>query len=153
MTTTLYDTDYYSWCLEQAAALRRVAGERVNTSVPIDWENVAEELEDLGKSRARELRSRYTALLLHLLKWAYQPGRKTKSWRSTIIEQRAEIVEVLRENPSLERQAAEAFATAYGTARKLAVAQTGLPPLTFPGECPFTLAAVADEEFWPEPAA
>jgi hypothetical protein len=147
--TTLYDTDYYSWCLEQAAALRRVVGERVNTSVPIDWENVAEELEDLGESRARELRSRYVVLLLHLLKWAYQPSRRTRSWRATIVEQREEIAQVLAENPGLRAHQGASLADAYRSARKRAAAETGLPISALPEQCPFTLEQAADDAFWP----
>jgi hypothetical protein len=153
MTMTLYDTDYYSWCLEQAAALRRVAGERVNTSVPIDWENVAEELEDLGKSRARELRSRYVVLLLHLLKWTYQPSRRSRSWRATIVEQRDEIVQVLAENPGLKPQQEASFAVAYPSARKRAAAEIGRPLSALPEQCPFVLEQVVSDDFWPGPSA
>jgi hypothetical protein len=81
---TLYDTDFYGWALEQARAIRASGAARLNTLASVDWENIAEELEGLARSEAKELRSRYRRLLLHLLKWRFQPndGRGAGSCRS-----------------------------------------------------------------------
>ncbi len=67
----LYEADFYGWALEQAEALRQAGRARLNTPKAVDWENVAEELDGLARSEARELRSRYKTLLVHLLKWRH----------------------------------------------------------------------------------
>jgi Domain of unknown function DUF29 len=90
-----YDEDGYSWALEQAALLR--AG-RLDA---IDAENVAEEIESLGKSFANELRSRYGTLVMHLLKWQCQPAQRSNSWIGTIRRERIVIAKHLRDNPGL----------------------------------------------------
>ena len=74
----LYDKDTYTWALQQADALRRRSANEV------DWENVAEEIESVGKTEARELENRYIVLLTHLLKWLYQPGMRSRSWEASI---------------------------------------------------------------------
>src|ERR1700744_3987434 len=96
-----YDIDLSAWAEQQAALLRRLAaGERVNNAEP-DWLNIAEELEAVGRSERRELRSRMERLLQHLLKWHYQPDYRSRSWQSTIRIQRREINAILADNPSL----------------------------------------------------
>jgi hypothetical protein len=102
--TSLYESDTYGWALQQAEALRAAARLKLNTPLALDWENLAEEIEDLGKSRARELSSRYYRLLAHLLKWEFQPDKRTSSWRGTVTEQRIEIDDLLDESPSLKPQ-------------------------------------------------
>ena len=149
--TTLYEADTYRWALQQAEALRAAARLKLNTPLALDWENLAEEIEDLGKSRARELSSRYYQLLVHLLKWEFQPSKRTPSWRATVSEQRSEIGEVLDENPSLKPQCEDRLRRAYEKARWLASDETGLGSGTFPDENPYTLEQVMDFEFWPGP--
>jgi hypothetical protein len=122
---------------------------RVNLAVPLDLENLAEEIESLGKSQRRELVSRYQVLLLHLLKWRHEPRRRSRSWRSTIATQRLEIARSLRQNPSLRARRAEELEDAYVGARTLAAIETGLPLSTFPETCPFTLDQIEDPEFLP----
>lgn len=140
-----YDGDFYGWALEQAAHLRAGRLDR------LDVENIAEELEGLARSEARELRSRYAVLLAHLLKWRYEPGRQSASWSATIRRERHHIPEHLAENPGLKPRRAELFAKAYQDARHDAAVETGLDLRTFPPECPFTLDEALDEAFWPEP--
>ncbi len=89
---TLYNRDYYTWTPEQARALRQ---RRVSS---LYWENLAEEVEDLSKSERRELQNRLELLLEYLLKWQYQPKRRTRTWTSTITIQR----QLLDENRSLK---------------------------------------------------
>jgi hypothetical protein len=146
----LYDQDFYSWSLQQAAALRCAAPLGLNTPEPIDWENLAEEIEDLGKAEADRLESAYRVLLWHLLKYRYQPEHRSGSWRATIVEQRHRILSVLRKNPGLKSQRLDLFAEAYAVARKQAAAETDLPLATFPIDCPFTYEQVVDEDFLPE---
>jgi hypothetical protein len=100
--STLYDEDFVRWTEEQAAALRRVKG----SNLPLDWENLAEEIESLGKSDRRELRSQITRILRHLLKLEASSAAEPRAgWRVTIREARAEIESVLEDSPSLRREA------------------------------------------------
>jgi hypothetical protein len=142
---TLYESDFHAWALEQAALVRS------RSANAVDWDHVAEELEDLGKAVRGELKSRYRVLLMHLLKWLHQPHLQSHSWRSTIEVQRAEIADHIADNPSLRASDAEVFASAYRLARLDAVRETGLPKQTFSEEPPFTPEQARDDDFWPEP--
>jgi Domain of unknown function DUF29 len=145
--TDLYDKDTYTWAMQQADALRRRSANEV------DWDNVAEEVESLGKSQISELRSRYAVLLLHLLKWLFQPEKRSRSWETTIRVQRRAIAEHLDENPGLKSRRDEILGRAYFEARLSASGETDLALETFPETNPFTLADAMDENFWPEPPA
>ncbi|HEX3994029.1 MAG TPA: DUF29 domain-containing protein, partial [Acetobacteraceae bacterium] len=123
---TLYDTDFYAWTAEQAALLR--AG-RLSEA---DVENIAEEIESMGRSERRELVSRLSVLLLHLLKWRYQPGFRGNSWRLSIEEQRLQLLDHLNENPSLKSQLDNLMRSAYRSGRLQAEKETGLERATFP---------------------
>lgn len=146
---SLYGTDFYSWCLDQARALRRAAELRVNTPDAIDWLNIAEEMEGMARTEARELRARYVTLLLHLLKWRYRPTGRGSSWEISISRERDLVPEHLDENPGLKPRRQELFEKAYRTARLEAARETGLRPSTFPEACPFTLEQALDPDFWP----
>jgi hypothetical protein len=142
-----YDDDYFAWTQEQAALLR------ANRFSQIDTENIAEELEDLGRSQKREIRSRLGVILLHLLKWRYQPERRSGSWTSTLIVQRTDIADELQDSPSLRAYPAEAMPRAYSTARMRAASETGLSVDVFPVACPFTTEQVLSLDFLPEDPA
>jgi hypothetical protein len=135
--------------MDQAEALRQASSLQLNTPKALDWENLAEEIEALARSDARELYSRYLQLLMHLLKWCHQPSRRTKSWRSTIREQRLQIGNLLDESPGLGSRVPELFAKAYRDARGMAADQTDLPLATFPEACPFTVEQAMDPAFPP----
>lgn len=136
----LYDRDFYAWANEQAALLR--AGNLSSADVA----NIAEEIETLGRSEKRELRSRLAVLLLHLLEWQFQPGRRSRSWEISIANAHDELAEHLAENPSLKAVLPEAITSAYRRARLDAEQETGLPDSAFPVECPWTFdQAMADE--------
>ena len=141
----LHDHDFYSWCLRQAELVRK------GRFAELDISNVVEELESLGGEQVNKLESSYRVLLLHLLKWRYQPNRRTRSWRLSIGRERVNVPRVLRKNPGLKPQRADRFADAYVDARKLAALETDLPLSTFPETCPFTLDEATDEDFWPLP--
>lgn len=96
MSHTRYETDVVAWANEQAALLRS------GKLSEIDIEKIAEEIEDVGKSEQRELASRMTVLIAHLLKWKYQPARRGTSWERTIKAQRKEVLYSLKESPSLK---------------------------------------------------
>ncbi len=142
-----YDDDFYGWCLEQAALVR--AG-RLGE---IDRENVAEELESLGKEQARSLESSYRVLLLHLLKRRHQHRKRTRSWAGTIVRERINAAKRLTDNRGLKQHKRRLFAEANGGARREAAAETGLALATFPPECPFSFEQALDDEFWPEAEA
>ena len=94
--TTTYDTDFYSWTQQQANLLK------TGRFLDADLENIIEEIESMGRSEKRELESRLTVLLQHLLKWQYQPERRGKSWELTIRNQRRAIALHLKKVPSLK---------------------------------------------------
>ncbi len=140
-----YEADFYAWSQDQAARLREL---RPNS---IDWENLAEEIESLGRSEKREIESRLGVLLLHLMKWAYQPEQRKTGWTATIREQRRKLARGLAENPSLSRHPQAVLADEYEIARLKASDETGLPEAVFPESCPFGMEQVLDPDFWPEP--
>ena len=144
MSNTLYDQDFFAWANEQARLLR--AGKLSDA----DIEHIAEEIESMGKAEKRELLSRLTVLLLHLLKWQFQPGRRGASWQVTIRNQRRALARHLADNPSLRPKVPEALSDAYGDARGEAYAETGLSEEVFPATCPWTLDELMSEDFLPE---
>jgi hypothetical protein len=142
--TAHYEEDFVAWTQEQAALLR------AEQWTALDIANLAEELESLGKSEHRELEHRLDVLLLHLLKWRYQPsGRQTgHSWRATIREQRRQLTRLLRDSPSLRLRVPTLLLESYANARLDASDETGVPLETFPVTCPWTVAQVLHEHFW-----
>ena len=138
-----YHADYYAWTIEQSRRLR--AGEMSG----IDAENIAEELESMGRSDRRELKSRLIVLVMHLLKWRHQPAARSRSWSATIDEQRLQIEGVLADSPSLRPAAATMLAEAYEIARVRAIAETGLADDVFSEACPFTPDEVLSRGFLP----
>jgi hypothetical protein len=144
MHKTLYDTDFYGWTRQQAALLR--SGKLAES----DSQNIAEEIEDMGKKLKRELESRLKVLFIHLLKWQYQPGYRGDSWRYGLDEQRAELADHIADNPSLKPKLPEAIERGYKYAINGAAKETGLAKSTFPGACPWSFEQAMDEEFFPE---
>jgi len=140
----LYDRDFYAWSRQQAELLR--AGKLAEA----DIEHIAEEIDSMGRTEKRELISRLTVLLLHLLKWRHQPGKRGPSWEASIANQRDDIADHLDDNPSLKPLLPQALASAYRKAFREAVAETGLPGPTFPEACPWTVEQVLDGGFWPQ---
>jgi hypothetical protein len=144
MGNTLYEQDFHAWAFQQAELLR---ARRLDHA---DLDNIAEEIEDMGKSVRRELTSRLTVLFLHLLKWRWQPAFRGNSWRLTLKEQRRALRRHLRDNPSLTSYLDQAMADAYGDASIGAQRETGLAAETFPDTCPFTFDQAIDDDFWPD---
>jgi hypothetical protein len=139
-----YDEDFFAWTEEQARLLR--AGEFSQ----LDIANVAEEMEDMGRSIRRELRNRLSVLTMHLLKWRYQPGYRSPSWSGTISEQREQIADLISESPSLKPVLAQEFTKMYRSAVNKAMSETGLPEATFPADCPFTPDQILAADFLPQ---
>ena len=144
MPDNLYEHDGYAWSKREADLLRqRRFGE-------IDLANVIEEIESVGKSERHRLKSNYRLVIQHLLKWQYQPERRSRSWTDTIRTQRTNIESNEEDSPSLKADADEIVAAAYRLARKDAADEAGLPVETFPAACPYTLEQLRDRDFLPE---
>jgi hypothetical protein len=142
-TPSLYEQDFYSWSQEQAHLLRTLQLRG------IDAEHIAEEIETLGRSEQNALRSSLRLVITHLLKALYQPERAGRSWRVTVVRERLNAQQNLRDNPGLRAQLESLFAEAYEDGRKLALAETGLPSPTIPTQAALTLGQVLDEAFLP----
>ncbi|MBD2681345.1 MULTISPECIES: DUF29 domain-containing protein [Nostoc] len=132
-TQNLYDKDFYLWT---QTVVQQLKEEKFNE---VDIPNLIEEIESMGRSEKRELKSRLIVLLMHLIKWQYQPEKRSESWRSTITEQRICIEGLLEDSPSLQPLIAEVFQDCYQKARLKASNETGITLNFFPQESPFTL--------------
>jgi len=141
--SSLYEQDFYAWANEQAALLR--AG-KLSAA---DIEHIAEEIDSMGRTERRELVNRLAVLLLHLLKWEFQPGLRGNSWRLTIEEQRYRLADHIADNPSLKATLPETTANAYRLALVEAERETGLARATFPTACPWTFGQITAGDFWP----
>ena len=144
LTPNLYETDFYAWTKEQVALLRNHQWDK------IDLFNVIEEIESLGRKERQELRNRLAILLGHLLKWQFQPEKRTNSWLGTIREQRIQIKLLLADSPSLKSCLDEVFMTAYELGLALAIKETKLGEQIFPEICPYTLGQTLNPEFLTE---
>jgi hypothetical protein len=141
-----YDEDFYAWTQTQAALLR------TEKASDLDYVNLAEEIESLGKRDRRELGSQLEVLVMHLLKWRYQAARRTHdaSWRRTVRTQRTEISALLADSPSLRPYGPTLLTQRYPKARADALEETGLPDAVMPRTCPWSFTQLLDEAFWPE---
>ncbi len=139
----LYETDFYAWTQQQAKLLKTQAWDELDTA------NLIEKIESLGRKERQELRNSLGILLGHLLKWHYQPHRRSNSWLAPINEQRREIQILLIENPSLKPYLVEAMELAYQSGLDLAVRETNLPYETFPSTCIYMLEQVLNAQFLP----
>lgn len=144
METKLYTKDFYSWACQQAQLLREQNFDQV------DWSNVIEEIEDLGRSEYRALVSAIEQLTLHLLKWQYQKELRSPSWRQSIDKQRLQIERILDDNPGLQSQIDEIIYKGYKYGRKGASKETFLDANIFPEACPYTWIKLIDESFFPD---
>ncbi|MGH7812741.1 MAG: DUF29 domain-containing protein [Candidatus Binataceae bacterium] len=144
------EEDYYGWLLDQASALR------VRRHSALDWENLAEEVEGMGRTEAHALESYLEVLLQHLLKWQFQPARRSGSWRASVQNARSDVRERLNESPSLRRKLPELLSRAYEKARRSAGAEMKLDERQWnaklPAACPWEFDLLMREDFWPGPA-
>jgi hypothetical protein len=139
-----YEEDFYGWTIEQSRLLRS------GQLSAIDAANIAEEIESMGRSDRRELKSRLVVLVAHLLKWRHQPGGRLRSWSATIDEQRLQIEGILGESPSLRPNVGAMLFEAHAIARARAIAETGLADEAFPEACPFTADQALSRTFLPD---
>jgi Domain of unknown function DUF29 len=138
-----YDSDFHLWSQTQAAAIRE------GRFAEIDLENVAEEIESLGRSDKREIKSGMEILLIHLLKWQFQPEKRKNGWHGSIVAARFGVSDLVEESLGLKSFPEQKLAEAYAAARRRAAAETGLSIKRFPAECPYTIAEVMDDNFLP----
>lgn len=141
MPANLYESDFYAWTVEQSKLLRE--GDLNH----LDITNLVEEIESLGKQQRQELENRLAILLGHLLKWDYQPERRSKSWKATIREQRRAIQRLMQANPSLKPYLEEAIAYAYQSGIDLVVRETPLDDQDLPADCQYTPEQIFDPNF------
>ena len=126
-----YERDVYTWSHEQARLIREGRWDAV------DFINVAEEIESVGRTEFNRLESALRIVLMHMLKWDHQPERRSRSWALSIAAQRVELDDVLGDNPGLKPRLAEAIARAYRRARLDAARETGLDTDMFATACPY----------------
>jgi hypothetical protein len=136
-----YERDVYGWSQQQARLIRE------GHWTEIDRENVAEEIESVGRTEFNRLVSALRVLTTHMLKWDHQPERRTRSWLLSIDAQREELDDVLSDSPSLRPRLDEALTRAYRRARIEAAQETGLEPSTFPPACPYSFEDITSRRF------
>lgn len=141
-----YDLDYCAWSVEQARRLRGLKPEE------LDWENLAEEIEALGRSDKRAVGSDLKIVLEHLIKWRFQPEKRTASWRDSIDEHRDRILRILQDSPSLAPVPSEILDQEYQRGRRKALRDSGLSPDRIPVSSPFTVEQVLDPDYLPDDA-
>jgi hypothetical protein len=139
-----YLTDFNLWIDRTAQLLREQRWHE------IDVAHLIEEIEDLGKSERRGIVSQLTRLLLHLLKWQYQPQRRSDSWLDSITDARTQIELAIEDSPSLKNYPAEKLQESYQRARRQAAKQTNIEISVFPTTCPYSLELVLAEDWLPE---
>ncbi len=145
----LYETDFHEWLLDQATALRRAAA--VGSNLDLDFENLAEEIESMGKSELSAVESAYARVIEHLLKLEHSPARyPRRGWKVSATVHRQDAEEELRKSPSLLRKID--WGRLYRRARKVAAVSLeddGIAARDLPGSCPYTLEQIRDEDWWP----
>ncbi|ELS02677.1 protein of unknown function DUF29 [Xenococcus sp. PCC 7305] len=137
----LYDEDYYLWLKNTAQLIRE------KRFAEVDAVNLVEEIEDMGRSEKRALESNLVVLILHLLKYKYQPAKRSNSWKASIREHRRRLRKAFEDSPSLKGYCEKVFAECYEDARKQASDETELSLDIFPVASPFTVSQVLDEEY------
>ena len=143
-TQTLYQTDLNLWLQETANLLRSGDMEQ------LDCQNLTEEIEDMAGSRKDALEDNLIRVLQHLLKWKYQPQKRTNSWKASITEHSLRLNKAFKKSPSLKPYFEQVFAECYQDARLITAQETGLDIHVFPEICPFAQADVLNPQYLPD---
>lgn len=147
----LYDSDFFEWTRGQASLLRRLRSERANT--PLDLENLADEIESLGKSDLRGLTNEFARVIGHLLKLEYSPAAEPRrGWKESVTAHRFAAEALLEDSPSLRRVLPERLSKAYRVGRLEAgrgLATDGPGADVLPGACPYALEQAMNLEWLP----
>jgi hypothetical protein len=140
----LYESDYLLWLEETSKLLK------VRDFTNLDLDNLIEEIESLGRSERNKLISSLRLIYQHLLKWQYQPQKRSKSWSNTISRERDNISYYIEDTPSLKNllEDVAALNKAYQRGRQDARRETGLTNL--PQDCPYSIEQTLDLNFIPE---
>jgi hypothetical protein len=141
---TSYESDVVAWANEQAALIRGGYFDK------LDLEHLAEEMEAMSAKEKRELKNRLAVLLQHLLKWQFQPNRRSDSWTTTMFEQRLNIHDILEDSPSLNGVLENRLDSSYRLAVSQAASETGISWHVFPKTCPYDLSKVLENGWLPE---
>ncbi|MYN08370.1 DUF29 domain-containing protein [Pseudoduganella aquatica] len=141
-TASAYDDDFVLWLDAQVELLRAGRYEL------LDKDNLLDELNAMTRHERRSLRSRLEKIVMHMLKIDFQPARRTRSWSSSIREQRRQIAFLLEDSPSLQHELRTSMDGAYQAAVYEAAKQTGLPASAFPPACPYSLDQILHGEAW-----
>jgi len=136
-----YERDFYTWSLEQARLMREGRWDAV------DRDNVAEEIESLGREQFNKLESALPVLMLQMLKWDHQPQLRSRSWVLSIKAQRAELGDIIADNPGLKPRIGEAISRGYYRASIEAARETGLEENEFPTTCPYAWDDIVSRTF------
>ncbi len=139
----MYETDFYQWSLKTAELIRQ------GRFAELDIENIAEEIESLGKNNKRELSSRLVVLIMHLLKWQHQPKRRSKSWKTTINTQRVELELLFKQSPSLKYAIDDVIEYSFEKAKLLFEDETNISKKALPESCPYSFEQLYDYYFMP----
>jgi len=142
MNSPSHENDFYAWTQQQAHLLR------TRQIHQLDWLKIAEEIEDMGRCEKRQLASRLEILIMHLLKWQFQPNLRSRSWQLTIKEQRLRLEQLLQENPSLKSNLTEIIDKVYPLATISAERETELS--LFPESCCYSLTEILSADFFPD---
>lgn len=140
----VHEQDFYLWTKQTAELLEAGLWQEV------DLTNLIAEIKNMGSNDKHALKSNLRILLIHLLKWQFQPAYRTNSWMSSIVEHRQRIEELLEKSPSLKPYLEEVFKEVYPKAAKGAEKQTGLSLNIFPVDCPYTLQQILDIDLLPD---
>ena len=140
---SLYKTDFVRWVDTTVKQLQ------AKNYGDVDWENLIEEVADMSRRERKRLKSNLIVVLLHLLKWHYQPNHRSGSWKGSIREHRRRMNEDLNDSPSLRPYFQDIFAECYASARDQVADETGLPLETFPMACPYSPQHSIDPSYLP----
>lgn len=139
----LYEQDFYQWIETTINLLRN---RKLNE---LDYDNLIEELESIGRSEKRAVKSNLEVVLLHLLKWKYQPEYRSKSWQNSMREHRKRIQKLLQDSPSLDQWLTDVYEKCYQVARDDAAYETGLP-IEIPIKSPFLVEETLNFNYLPD---
>ncbi len=140
----IYEQDYYLWLETTAEKLKQ------GDFSAIEMNYLIEEIESMGRKEKSSVSGNLQVLLMHLLKYKYQPEKRSNSWRFTIYEHRDRLSELFEESPSLKPYYQEIMNKCYRKARKKAAIETGIDIGLFPIALPFSLEEILDTEYLPD---
>lgn len=141
---SLYKTDFNRWLEETTTLLKK------GDFTKLDLENLIEEIEDMGNNRKDALESNLMRVLQHLLKWKYQPQKRSNSWKASITEHSLRLNKAFKKSPSLRRYFEEVFDECYQDARLITAQETGIALEVFPANCPFATTDILNPQYLPE---